>query len=75
MLRRNVLVIGAGIIGLSAAYHIRKENPDLSVLVLDRNAAASQGETAKSVAAVRDCFTSEVNRLLAHSTIEFYKHA
>jgi len=70
----DVLIVGAGIIGLSAAYHIKQNNPDLSVLVLDRNAAAAQGETAKSVAAVRDCFTSEVNRLLAKSTIEFYKH-
>lgn len=70
----DVLVVGAGIIGLSSAYHIKKSNPDLSVLVVDRNAAVAQGETAKSVAAFRDCFTSEVNRLLAKSTIEFYKH-
>lgn len=70
----DVLVIGAGVIGLSAAYHIKQNNPHMSVLVVDRNVAAGQGDTAKSTAALRDTFTSEVNRLLSASTIEFYKH-
>jgi FAD-dependent oxidoreductase domain-containing protein 1 len=70
----DVLVIGAGIIGLSTAYHIKRNNLGLSVLVVERNAASAQGETAKSLAGVRDCFISDVNRLLARSTIEFYKH-
>jgi len=72
--RWDVLVVGAGIIGLSTAYHIKEENQDLSVLVIDRNAAAAQGDTAKSMAALRDTFSSETNRLLAKSSIEFYQH-
>jgi len=39
----DVLVVGAGIIGLSSAHHIKKSNPDLSVLVVDRNASAACG--------------------------------
>ena len=70
----DVLVIGAGIVGLSVAYHIKRNDPNLSILVIDRSSAAGQGDTAKSVAAVRDTFTSEVNRLFARSTIDFYKH-
>jgi glycine/D-amino acid oxidase-like deaminating enzyme len=66
--------VGAGIIGLSSAYHIKRTNPDVSVLIIDRNAAAGQGDTAKSNAALRDTFTSAVNRTLARSTIDFYKH-
>ena len=61
-------------IGLSAAYHIKEANPGLSVLVIDRKGTTAQGDTAKSMAAVRDTFTSEVNRLLASSSIAFYKH-
>jgi glycine/D-amino acid oxidase-like deaminating enzyme len=72
--RYDVLVVGAGIIGLSSAYHIKQAHPDLSVLIIDRGAAAGQGDTAKSNAALRDTFTSTVNRTLARSTIEFYKH-
>jgi FAD-dependent oxidoreductase domain-containing protein 1 len=70
----DVLVIGAGIIGLSTAYHIKENHPDLSVLVIDRGAAPAQGDTAKSMAGVRDTFTSDVNRLLTGSSIAFYKH-
>ena len=70
----DVLVVGAGVIGLSAAYHIKEANPDLSVLVIDGKSSPAQGDTAKSMAGVRDTFTSEVNRLLAGSSIDFYKH-
>lgn len=70
----DVLVIGAGVIGLSTAYHIKENNPQLSVLVIDRYPATGQGDTAKSMAALRDTFTSDVNRQLARSTIDFYKH-
>lgn len=72
--RFDAVIIGAGIVGLSAAYHIKEHDPNLCVLVLDRNAAPAQGDTSKSVAGVRNTFTSEVNRLLASSTIDFYKH-
>ncbi len=70
----DVLVVGAGVIGLSTAYHIKQNNPQLSILVIDRNAAPGQGDTAKSMAALRDTFTSDINRLLARSTIDFYRH-
>lgn len=67
-------MIGAGVIGLSTAYHIKESNPQLSVLVIDRSPTTGQGDTAKSMAALRDTFTSDVNRELARSTIQFYKH-
>jgi glycine/D-amino acid oxidase-like deaminating enzyme len=72
--RCDVLVVGAGIIGLSSAYHIKQAHPELSVLIIDRGSAAGQGDTAKSNAALRDTFTSTINRTLARSTIDFYKH-
>ena len=72
--RFDIAVIGAGIIGLSCAYHLKLENPDLGVVVLDKAAAAGQGDTAKSAGAVRNVFTSEVNRLLADTSLDFYSH-
>jgi len=70
----DVVVVGAGIIGLSCAYHIKSESPDLKVIVVDKAAAAGQGDTAKSAGAVRNVFTSEVNRLLADTSLDFYSH-
>lgn len=72
--RFDVVIVGAGIIGLSCAYHLKSENPDLKIVVLDKAAAAGQGDTAKSAGAVRNVFTSEVNRLLADTSLDFYSH-
>ena len=70
----DVVIIGAGILGLSTAYHIKSRNPKLTVLVVDRLGAAGQGSTAKSAAAFRCLFHSRTNFDLADSSAEFYKH-
>jgi len=70
----DVLIVGAGIIGLSTAYHLKSENPKLDVLVVDKLSAAGQGSTAKSAAAFRCLFASRTNFALADSSAEFYKH-
>lgn len=74
MTKYDALVIGAGIIGLSTAYHIKNRNPNLDVLVVDKLGAAGQGSTAKSAAAFRCLFYSRTNFVLANSSAEFYKH-
>jgi FAD-dependent oxidoreductase domain-containing protein 1 len=70
----DVVVLGAGIVGLASAYHILSQNPGRRVLVLEKAASAGQGDTAKTVAGIRNTFTSEVNRLLSETSIDFYKH-
>jgi FAD-dependent oxidoreductase domain-containing protein 1 len=70
----DVAVVGAGVIGLSSAYHVKSDNPDLNIVVLDQAAAAGQGDTAKSAGAFRNVFTSDVNRLLSDTSIDFYVH-
>jgi glycine/D-amino acid oxidase-like deaminating enzyme len=66
--------VGAGILGLSTAYHIKSRNPKAKVLVVDRLSAAGQGNTAKSASAFRCLFSSKTNFVLADSSIEFYRH-
>ena len=70
----DVLVVGAGILGLSTAYHIKLANPALKVLVVDKNMAAGLGSTVNSAAAFRCFFSSSSNLALADSSVEFYKH-
>ena len=70
----DTIIVGAGIIGLSTAYHLKTRNPKLSILVVDRLGAAGQGSTAKSAAAFRCLFASRTNFALADSSAEFYKH-
>jgi glycine/D-amino acid oxidase-like deaminating enzyme len=74
MEEHDVLIIGAGILGLSTGYHMKSRNPELDVLIADKLGAAGQGSTAKSAAAFRCLFYSPTNFVLADSSAEFYKH-
>ncbi len=74
MSKYDVLVVGAGVLGLSTAYHIKRENPERSILVLDKLGGPGQGNSAKSVGAFRNVFSSRTNFLLADSTIDFFTH-
>jgi len=70
----DVLVVGAGIIGLSSAYHLKRHDPDKDVLVIDKCPGPGQGNSAKSEGAYRNMFTSSTNFQLADSSIDFYHH-
>ncbi len=70
----DVAVVGAGILGLSTAYHIKRNNPNARILVLDKLASAGQANTAKSASAFRCLFSSYTNYTLANSSVEFYRH-
>lgn len=70
----DAIIVGAGVIGLSCAYHIISEEPTAKVLLVEKAASAGQGDSAKSAAGIRNMFTSEVNRLLADTSLDFYSH-
>ncbi|MEM2291313.1 MAG: FAD-binding oxidoreductase, partial [Candidatus Korarchaeum sp.] len=75
ILEADLLVVGAGIFGLSTAYHYLRENPGKSVLIVDKMGDVGQGATAKSAAAFRaNLFTSATNRLLAGTSVDFFLH-
>ena len=70
----DAVVIGAGILGLATAYHMRRENPDHRILVLERLSGPGQASTAKSAGMFRVFFYSRTNLKLAHTSVAFYKH-
>ena len=43
----DVVVIGSGIVGLSAAIHLKKTDPKLRVVVLERGSVVEQGGYAE----------------------------
>jgi len=73
-LDRDILVIGAGVLGLSSAYHLKRRNPKKRILVIDQYGGPGQGNTAKSAGGFRNVFASETNYLLADSTIDWFFH-
>ena len=74
MVRCDVLVIGAGIMGMASAYHIKKNNPTKDVLVVDRYGAPGQGNTGRSNAMFRNTFSSKDNQVLSNASIDFFTH-
>ena len=70
----DIIVVGAGIIGVATAYHLQRNNPDTSILLVDRAPEAGQANTAMSAAAIRDMFSSTTNQLLTGTSIAFFRH-
>ncbi len=73
-MRYDIVIVGAGMAGLTSAYYLKKMDPSLKILVVDKAKTFSQGNTAKSAAAFRDFFTLKENQVMAQSAINFYKH-
>jgi len=71
---RDILVIGAGAIGLSSALHLKRLNPSKSVLVIDRLGGPGQGNTAKCAGIFLNLATTELNFSLSDSTIDWFYH-
>jgi len=69
----DVVIVGAGAMGLASAYHLILTRPDLSVLVAEARSRPGEGSMGASNAMVRDVFSSWDNHLLAKSAISFYR--
>jgi sarcosine oxidase subunit beta len=69
----QVIIVGAGIVGLASAYHVLRKREGLDLLVVEKMAGPGLGDTAKSAAAFRDMFSSPVNRDLSRGSIAFYE--
>ncbi len=70
----DILVVGAGVMGLSTAYYLKKKDPSKNILVIDKYAGPGQGNSAKSEGGFRNMFTSNTNYLLADTSIDFFFH-
>lgn len=70
--RFGVVVIGAGIIGTSIAYHLARSGRG-DVAVIEKEPVAGMGSTAKAAGGIRAQFSSEVNIELSRLSIEEFE--
>ncbi|MFX1251126.1 MAG: NAD(P)/FAD-dependent oxidoreductase [Promethearchaeota archaeon] len=69
----DYIIIGAGVIGSSTAYHLKRALPSKNILLIEKNKRVGAGNTAKSAALYRNIFSSHTSRLLAASSIKYYE--
>src|SRR5690242_15881124 len=69
----SVVIIGAGIVGASIAYHLAARGCT-DILILEKEETEISGTTARSVAGVRHQFSTAVNVRLSLYSIERLKH-
>ncbi|MFQ5506113.1 MAG: NAD(P)/FAD-dependent oxidoreductase, partial [Planctomycetota bacterium] len=74
MAELEVLIVGAGVIGLAIARDLARAGLGRQVLVLDRGAAVGSGSTARANGGVRAQFSTAINVQFSSYTIaEFEK--
>ena len=69
----DVIIIGAGVIGVSTAYHLQKRLPKKKILLLEKNDRVARGNTAKSAALYRNLFSSKTSQILSKCSIAYYE--
>lgn len=69
----DVLIIGAGIVGASCAYHLTERGQ--KVVVVEAQESPAQGSTARSNACVRAQWRDPTNIAMCWSSIRFYREA
>lgn len=72
-MKYDTIIIGAGVVGASTAYHLKRLSPKKKVLLIDKNNKVAVGNTAKSAALYRNLFSSRTSQILANSSISYYE--
>jgi sarcosine oxidase subunit beta len=71
----DVVIVGAGIIGGSVAFHLLERDPGLRVVVLEKEAEPGTGATSKATGGVRFQFSTEANVRLTQLSYRYFTHA
>lgn len=74
-MRRDIVVIGGGIIGSSIALYLAKEGLGPRVIVLEPDPAYARSSTTRSASALRTQFNLGINVAMSHFSYGFYNSA
>lgn len=70
----DVVIIGGGVSGASAAYWLTRGQPGLQVCVIERDPGYAQAATALSVASIRSQFSNPVNVQISRFGVDFIRN-
>jgi glycine/D-amino acid oxidase-like deaminating enzyme len=70
----DVVIVGAGIIGASVAFHLLERDPRLRVVMLEKDPEPGTGATSKAAGGVRFQFSTEANVRLTQLSYRYFTH-
>lgn len=73
MRKAEIVIIGAGVVGASIAYHLTGKGAR-DVLILERASGQGFGSTGKATGGVRAQFETEINIKMSLYSLEFFKN-
>src|SRR4051812_35696212 len=73
MKKHDIVIIGAGIVGASVAYHLAARGAR-NVVVLEKENEQGLGSTGKATGGVRAQFETEINIRMSLYSIDFFKN-
>jgi glycine/D-amino acid oxidase-like deaminating enzyme len=73
--RADVAIVGGGIMGSALAYWLTRLDPNVSVMVVERDPTYSTASSALSAASIRQQFTTPVNIRISQASIGFMRQA
>ncbi|ETW08051.1 hypothetical protein H310_02420 [Aphanomyces invadans] len=72
---KDVLIVGGGVMGSSAAYHLAKKAPHLKITVVERSFAYKRASAVLSAGGIRMQFSERPNIEMSQYGIQFLKNA
>ena len=73
-MKADVVIIGGAVMGASVAFWLKRMQPDLDILVVERDPTFARASTALSAAGIRQQFTTPVNVAISRFGIDFIRH-
>lgn len=72
-MQQDVVIVGGGVMGASAAWWLTRLAPGLRVTVIERDSSHARAATALSVASIRQQFTNPVNVQISRFGLEMIR--
>ncbi len=69
----DIIVVGAGIVGLATAYQIMKKSPDIKIVVIEKESDVSQHQTGHNSGVIHSGLYYTPGSLKARNCLEGYK--
>src|SRR5215467_16091468 len=71
----DVAIVGGGIMGSALAYWLTRLDPNMAVVVIERDPSYATASSALSAASIRQQFTTPVNIRISQASIGFLRQA